>query len=51
MEKRVASSLAALRRRRNAILTLIRALEEYALATRSGTAPRRVKTLHHRRVR
>jgi hypothetical protein len=41
MEKRVAVNLAVLRRRRSAVLSLIRALEEYSNATRCGVSPRR----------
>jgi hypothetical protein len=51
MEKRVATNLAALRRRHNAIVSLIRALEEYSLATRPVAIPRKVRNFRHKRVR
>jgi len=51
MEKRVATNLAALRRRRSAVLNVIRALEEYRQAARSGAAPRPVRNFRHKPAR
>lgn len=51
MEKRVAMNLAALRHRRNAVLSVIRALEIYARSSASSAVPpSRVKP-HRRRAR
>jgi hypothetical protein len=49
MEKRVAMHLALLRRRRSAVLSLIRSLEEYCNANRPAVSPRR--TLRQKRTR
>jgi len=51
MEKRVATNLAALRRRRDAVMSLIRALEVYSQVARPAAAPRRSRNLRLRRVR
>ncbi|MEI9977205.1 MAG: hypothetical protein WDO73_37205 [Ignavibacteriota bacterium] len=51
MEKRVAANLAALRRRRNAVMSLMRALEEYSQMSRPAAPPRRPKNFQHRQTR
>jgi hypothetical protein len=51
MERRVATNLAALRRRHHAVMSLIRALEEYCQTARLAAVPRRARNFQHKRVR